>query len=100
MTLFHDIRYAFRMLRKDVAFTLVAILSLSLGTGANSTMFSLVNGTLLRPLAVMRPGEVLTVSPKPAATGLDGISYPDYIDFRDRSRTMTDLVASTLFRFG
>jgi putative ABC transport system permease protein len=98
--LFQDLRYAVRMLRKDSAFTLVAILSLALGTGANATMFSLVNGMLLRPLAVARPGEVLTIAQKQPDNYFDDLSYPDYIDFRDRTETMKDLVASALFRFG
>jgi predicted permease len=88
------------MLWKDPAFTLVAVLSLALGTGANSTMFSLVNGLLLRPLAVSRPSEVLTIAPSQPENVLAGISYPDYIDFRDHTETMEDLVASSLFRFG
>ena len=98
--LFHDLRYAVRMLRKDAGFTLVAVLSLALGAGANSTMFSMVNGMLLRPLPVSRPGEVLTIAPKQPVNTFGGLSYPDYIDFRDRTQTMTGLVASTLFRFG
>lgn len=97
---FHDLRYAFRMLRKDWAFTVVAVMCLALGTGANSTMFSLVNSTLLRPLAVSRPSEILTVAPRMPGNPFDGISYPDYVDFRERTMTMRDLVASALFRFG
>lgn len=88
------------MLRKDRAFTVVAVLSLALGTGANSTMFSIVNRMLLRPLAVARPGEVLTIAPNQPDNSFAGTSYPDYIDFRDHTKTMKDLVASALFRFG
>ncbi len=88
------------MLRKDTAFTLVAVLSLALGTGANASMFSFVNGILLRPLAVYRPSEVLTIAPAHPESTFSGLSYPDYLDYRDRTQTMKDLVASTLFRFG
>src|SRR5207244_11374935 len=59
----HDLRYALRMFQKDAAFTLVAVLSLALGTGANSAMFSFVNGLLLRPLPVPRSSEVLSITP-------------------------------------
>jgi len=100
VTFIQDLRYAVRTLRKDAAFAFVAVLSLALGTGANSTMFSIVNGVLLRPLAVSRPSEVLTITPRQMASTFDGLSYPDYLDFRERTETMTDVVASTLFRVG
>jgi len=97
---FQDLRYAVRMLLKDPVFLVVAVLSLSLGTGANATMFSLVNGILLRPLPVSRPGEVLTIAPKLPDNSFGGISYPDYVDIRDSVTTMRDLTASTLYRVG
>jgi len=100
MRFIRDLRYACRVLRKDAAFTLVAVLSLALGTGANSTMFSLINGMLLRPLGVSKPNEVWTVAPKDPDNPFAGLSYPDYVDVRDQSRTMTDLVGSMVFRFG
>lgn len=100
MRFLQDLRYALRVLRKDMAFTLVAILSLALGTGANATMFSLTNGVLFRPLPVARADEVLTIAPKAPRDPFDAISYPDYVDFRDHSQTMQDLVASALYRFG
>ena len=100
MQLLRDVRYALRMLRKDSVFTVVAVLSLALGTGANATMFSLANGVLFRPLPVARASEVLTLTPKAPKDPFDAISYPDYVDFRDRTQTMTDLVASALYRFG
>jgi macrolide transport system ATP-binding/permease protein len=96
----HDLRYAWRMFRNDWAFTVVAVLSLALGTGANSTMFSVVNGLLLRPLPVTRPHEVLTIAPKDPDNVFGGTSWPDYVDFRDNTKTMHDLVAFTLYRFG
>lgn len=95
-----DIRYAIRMLRKDAVFTLVAVISLGLGAGANSSMFSFVNGMLIRPLPVPAASEVLTISPRFPDNSFDAISYPDYIDFRDRTHTMRDLTATALFRFG
>src|SRR5205814_1494240 len=79
---------------------LVAVMSLALGTGANSAMFSFVNGVLLRPLPVPRSSEVLTITPTQADNMMGGISYPDYLDFRDRTKTMKDLVAFDLYRFG
>src|SRR4030095_7482445 len=84
-----------------MAFTLIAVLSLALGTGANSAMFSFVNGLLLRPLPVSHPGDVLTLTPTESNKVINAsISYPDYLDFRERAKTMKDLVASDLWRFG
>src|SRR5262249_7427080 len=100
MNFLHDLRYTLRILRKDWTFALVAVISLGLGTGANASMFSLVNSMLLRPLPVARNTQVLTIAPKAPADPFEGISYPDYQDYRDRSKTMTDLVATALFRFG
>jgi putative ABC transport system permease protein len=97
-----DLRYAIRTFRKDAVFTLIAVLSLALGTGANSAMFSFVNGLLLRPLPVSNSSGVLTVAPTESEkiVNFGGISYPDYLDYRDRTKTMTDLVAFDLWRFG
>src|SRR5438094_10029903 len=95
-----NLKHASRILWKDPAFTLVAVLSRALGTGANSTMFSLVNGMLMRPLPVSRPGDVLTVAPAHAGDPFAGLSYPDYLDIRDHTQTMKDLVAVSLLRFG
>src|SRR5258706_7587869 len=96
----NDIRYAIRMLFKNPAFTLVAVLSLAIGDGANSAMFSLGDALLLRPLPVMHPGEVLTISSKTPKDPFAGISYPDYLDFRKHSKTLHDMVAFTLFPIG
>src|SRR5262245_10249537 len=99
--LIHDLRYAIRTFRKDAAFTLIAVLSLALGTGANSAMFSFVNGLLLRPLPVQNSSEVLTLAPTESDKIINaGISYPYYLDYRDRTKTMKDLVAFELWRFG
>jgi len=97
-----DLRYAIRTFRKDAAFTLIAVLSLALGTGANSAMFSFVNGLLLRPLPVSNSSGVMTLAPTESEkiVNFGGISYPDYLDYRDRTKTMTDLVAFDLWRFG
>src|SRR5713226_4344547 len=97
-----DLSYAFRMLRKTPGFTLVAIFSLALGTGANSAMFSFVDALLLRPLPVLRPGEVLTISGtgKTPDDPIASISYREFLDFRELSKTMEDFVAVSYFRVG
>src|SRR3989442_276437 len=100
---FHDLRYAVRMLRKTPGFTLVAVFFLGVGTGADSALFILVGAVVVRSLPVERPSEVLTISssgktPSPL-DAFTGISYPEYVDFRGHTKTMKDLVASSLYRF-
>jgi len=99
-TLLQDLRYAVRMLRRNPGFTLVAVFSLAIGIGVNSAMFSLADALLLRPLSVSRPNEVVTVSGVTPSGPSTSISYRDYIDFRDRSKSFDGLVAYTLANFG
>ena len=73
------IKHAFRVLRKDPGFTLIAVFSLAIGIGATSAMFSVADALLLRPLPVMKPDGVVAVSTAgSAAFGINtAISYPD-----------------------
>jgi predicted permease len=97
-----DLRFAIRMLRKNPGFTCVAILSLGIGIGANSGIYSFADALLMRPLPVLKPSEVVTVNSE--KTGMFGasssISYPDYVDLRDHNRTFEGLIASNLSSFG
>jgi predicted permease len=79
-----DTRFALRTLRRSPGFTLTAVVTLALGIGVNSAMFSLVNGLLLRPVSE-RPDEVVGVSSQSttAAGESRGISYPNYLDLRE-----------------
>jgi predicted permease len=88
------------MLFKNPGFTLVAVLSLAIGIGVNSAMFSLADALLLRPLSVSRPGEVVSVEGKTPGDPVGDLSYRDYVDFRDRSRSFAGLVAFTTSTFG
>ena len=89
--LWHDLRYAVRILLKAPAFTLIAVLSLALGIGANAAIFSLVNAILLRPLAVMEPERLISVFPTDKSGEAQAFSYPNYVDFRDRNDVFTGL---------
>ena len=89
-----DLRYGLRVLLQSPGFSLVAILSLGLGIGVNTTIFSLVNEVLLRPLPVTHPNELVeiyTSGPKEFRYGTS--SYPDYLDLRDQSKVFTGLLA-------
>lgn len=87
---------------RDPGFTIVAVLSLAVGIGANTAMFSLADVMLLRPLPVPRPNEIVVVGSRDLASesGSLGISasYPDYQDLRERSRSFSGLTASDVIQ--
>jgi len=97
-----DLRHGARMLAKNPGFTIVAVVSLALGIGANCAMFSAADALLLRPLPVARPGEVVSVGSVFGFGNGRGLaaSYPDYQDLRDRSQSFDGLVASAAIRVG
>ena len=97
--LFRDIRYTTRTLFRSPGFTLVALLSLSLGIGANTAIFTLVNAVLLRPLPVQEPDRLFNVYTQDASNagqGLIPVSVPNYEDLRDQLTGFEELVAVSL----
>src|SRR5262245_26989584 len=88
-TLLQDLRFGVRMLRKNPGFTLAAVLTLSLGIGANTAIFSVVNGVLLSALPYSQPERLAMIWP--ASDGL--ASYPTYADWRDRNQTFQGIAA-------
>ena len=90
-----DVRYAIRMLLKNPGFTVVAVLTLALGIGANTALFSLINELLLRPLPVNHPmelwGIVLVDQTRDFAD--QRIPYPIYLEYRDQNRAFKELAA-------
>src|SRR5687768_10795968 len=97
-TLMQDIRYAARGLRKAPAFTLVALLTLALGIGVNSSIFSIVNAILFRPLPVERPNELVDIYGRESTSNShETHSYPNYLAYRAQTSTLTDLVGYSNF---
>jgi predicted permease len=94
--LWQDLRYGARMLWNSRGFTAVAVLSLALGIGATTTVFSLANAVLLRPLPVKDAETLVSVNkPDPNSSGIHAISYPDYLDYRSRNEVFSDLLVWT-----
>ncbi|HXW08689.1 MAG TPA: ABC transporter permease [Vicinamibacterales bacterium] len=90
----HDLRYAFRLLRKSPGFTAVAVLSLALGIGANTAIFSLVNVVLLRPIPVQEPARLAAVFMTDQRNpGNLPLSHLNYKDLREQNQVFTDMAA-------
>lgn len=89
-TLIKDLRFAFRSLFKHPGFTLIAVITLALGVGANSAIFSLVNATLLQPLPVSQPDQLVYVF---SGNANSVFSYLDYAEMRDRQQVFDGFIA-------
>jgi predicted permease len=91
-----DIRYAVRSLLKRPGFVAIAVVTLALGIGANTAIFSLVNAVLLQSLPVERPGEIVSVAMRGKDDSMSAWSFPNYRDFRDRNEALSGLL---VYRF-
>ncbi|MGH9711966.1 MAG: ADOP family duplicated permease [Candidatus Acidiferrales bacterium] len=89
-----DTRYALRTLRKNPGFAAIAILTLALGIGANTAIFSVVNAVLLRPLPFAQPERLVQLWETETAVPLAPLAAPDYVDWRAQNQTFDDM---TLF---
>ncbi|HUF25559.1 MAG TPA: ABC transporter permease [Gemmatimonadaceae bacterium] len=91
-----DGRHAIRSLRRTPGFTAVVLLTLALGIGANTAIFTIVNGVLLRPLAYHRPEQLVQITTESAALGVPGaLSAHEYLELRDINRSFAALGAFT-----
>jgi predicted permease len=91
--LWQDLTYAARMLRKNAGFSAVAVLTLALGIGANTTLFSVVSGVLLNPLPFPNPGELMAVYQKSDTFERSSIPYLNFLDWKKDNRSFAELAA-------
>src|SRR5690606_20990738 len=92
--LLSDLRYAFRTLRRSPGFATVAVLTLALGIGANSAIFSVISGVLIRPLPYRDGERLVRLEQRAAMPGMDhgGVSVQEFHDYRERTRTLSGVV--------
>ena len=91
--LIQDLRLAFRRLNQNPGFSAVAVLTLALGIGANTAIFSIINAVLLRPMPVARASEIVSLNETMGGNTFPAISYPNYRDLRDRNTVLSGLMA-------
>ncbi len=100
-TLVQDIRFGLRMLVRNPAVTIVAVITLALGIGANTAIFSTVNALFLRPLPVQHPERLIYLAPRqPGAPGYTQFSYPDFQDVRSQAAGVSDVLAYSISLIG
>jgi putative ABC transport system permease protein len=92
-TLLQDLRFGLRVLRKSPGFTLAAIVTLALGIGANTAIFSVVYGVLLAPLPYHDPGSIIVLNETTPKVGRVSVSYPNFSDWRARNHTFSEMAA-------
>ncbi|MGB2664979.1 MAG: ABC transporter permease [Candidatus Acidiferrum sp.] len=88
-----DVRYGMRMLRKSPGFAVIAILTLAIGIGANTALFSVVNGVLLNPLPYAEPHRLVALFAKSAQFDKFSISYPNFLDWSRQNHSFSSLAA-------
>ncbi|HEY1464851.1 MAG TPA: ABC transporter permease, partial [Terriglobales bacterium] len=94
-TLLQDLHYGLRMLRRSPGFTVVAVLTLALGIGACTAIFSVVDTVLLRPLPYYKPDQLVTVTETLPKMGADeiGVAPGEYQDYRNQSSSFSQVAA-------
>jgi predicted permease len=92
-TLFQDFRYGLRILASNAGFTIVAVLTLMLGIGANTAIFSVINGVLLQPLPYHDPSRLVIMGEKTPEFDMMSVAYPNFLDWQKENRSFENLAA-------
>jgi len=98
-TLIHDLKYGLRMLAKNPGFTAVAVLTLALGIGADTSLFSVVNGVLLNPLPYPEPDQLVTLHESKPNFHTGAISYPNFQDWQKYNHTFSSMAVARGYGF-
>jgi len=93
MTLIQDLRFSLRVLRKSPGFSAIVILTMALGIGANSAIFSIVNAVLLTPLPFSQPNQIYMIYEKTASSTRGTVSYPNFLDWQRSTKSFTSVGA-------
>jgi predicted permease len=97
--LFQDLRYAIRMLAKSPGFTAIAVLTLALAIGANTALFSVVNGVLLNPLPYPHSEQLVTLHESKPNFNTGSISYPNFLDWQKENHTLSSMAVARPYSF-
>src|ERR1700681_714321 len=98
-TLLPDLRHALRVLANAPGFTAVAVLTLTLGIGANTALFSVVNGVLLSPLPYPQPQQLVTLHESKPNFERGSVSYPNFLDWQKDNYTFSSLAVARTYGF-
>jgi predicted permease len=98
-TLLQDLKFSIRMLAKSPGFTVIATLTLALGIGANTALFSVVNGVLVNPLPYPQPDQLMTLHESKPNFATGSISYPNFLDWQKDNHTFSSVAVSRPYSF-
>ena len=98
-TLMQDLRYGWRVLLKSPGFTVITLLTLALGIGANTAIFSVLYGILLRPLPYKDPARLVVLNETTSKVGMVSVSYPNFVDWRAQNGIFSEMAAINSVRF-